>query len=91
MFQDKYVFAQLTALDKVLALTQGTPFDQWKNEEGYKLLKNLLVEILHRNNIVCERLKDNMRLPLLREIGVAMGLNGIPHTLESPRIQLSTQ
>lgn len=39
-------------LNKVLALTQGTAFDQWKNEEGYKLLHKLLVEILHRNNIV---------------------------------------
>ena len=39
-------------LDKVLALTQGTAFDQWKNDDGYKLLKNLLVEILHKNSII---------------------------------------
>lgn len=39
-------------LDKVLALTQGTAFDHWKNDDGYKQLKSLLVEILHRNSIV---------------------------------------
>lgn len=39
-------------LDKVLALTQGTPFGMWKNEDGYKELKDLLLEILHRNNIL---------------------------------------
>ena len=39
-------------LDKVLALTQGADFEQWKKEDGYNALKSLLIDILHRNRIV---------------------------------------
>ncbi len=39
-------------LEKVLALTQGAAFEQWKNESGYKLLQDLLVHILQRNHII---------------------------------------
>lgn len=38
-------------IDKVLALTQGTAFEHWKNEDGYKALKSLLIDVLRRNNI----------------------------------------
>lgn len=39
-------------LDKVLALTQGEDFEQWKKEDGYNALKTLLIDILHRNSII---------------------------------------
>ena len=39
-------------LDKVLALTQGADFEQWKKEDGYNALKTLLKDILHRNRIL---------------------------------------
>lgn len=39
-------------LDKVLALTQGAPYDQWKKDDGYNQLKGLLVEILRLNHIL---------------------------------------
>ena len=39
-------------LDKVLALTQGVDFEQWKKEDGYNDLKALLMNILKRNKIV---------------------------------------
>lgn len=39
-------------LDKVLVLTQGSAFEQWKNEEGFKALKNLIIMILQRNHIM---------------------------------------
>lgn len=39
-------------LDKVLALTQGADFEQWKKEDGYNALKTLLIDILHRNRIL---------------------------------------
>ena len=39
-------------LDKVLSLTQGADFEQWKKEDGYNALKTLLIDILHRNRIL---------------------------------------
>lgn len=39
-------------LEKVLKLTQGTVFDQWRNHDGYKALKALLEEVLRRNHII---------------------------------------
>lgn len=39
-------------LDKVLALTQGSDFEQWKKEDGYNALKALLINILQRNRII---------------------------------------
>lgn len=39
-------------LEKVLKLTQGTAFDQWRNHDGYKALKALLEEVLRRNHII---------------------------------------
>lgn len=39
-------------LDKVLALTQGVDFEQWKKEDGYNTLKELLMNILKKNKIV---------------------------------------
>lgn len=39
-------------LDKVLALTRGSGFEQWKKEDGYKALKVLLINILQKNKIV---------------------------------------
>ena len=39
-------------LDKVLTLTQGADFEQWKKEDGYNALKGLLIDILERNKII---------------------------------------
>lgn len=39
-------------LNKVLALTRGKEYEQWKEEEGYHDLYDIVIEILTQNKIL---------------------------------------